>query len=170
MTPYEELEARFRDLSHLGHASAFLHWDEASMMPPGGGEARAESLALIAAIVHHRLAHPELGAFLDQVEDDSEQLGPWQRANLRAMRRSQRQAVAVPESLVRASRIANTRCEQAWRVARANGDWPAIRGPLEEVIRLTKEAATALGESLSLAPYDALLDGYEEGITVKSIP
>ena len=161
MTPYEELEARFRDLSHLRHARAFLHWDEASMMPPGGGEARAESLALIAALVHQRLTHPELGAFLDQAEDNSEQLGPWQRANLRAMRRSQRQAVAVPESLVRASRIANTRCEQAWRVARANGDWPAIRGPLEEVIRLTKEAATALGESLSLAPYDALLDGYE---------
>ena len=161
MTPYEELEARFRELSHLGHAGAILHWDEASMMPPGGGEARAESMALLAAIGHQRLTDPEIGGFLDQAEENTEQLDPWQQANVRAMRRSQRRASAVPESLVRAREIACTRCVQAWRIARANDDWPAVSGLLEEVVGLTVETATALGESLSLAPYDALLDGYE---------
>ena len=161
MTPYEELEARFRELSHLSHAGIMLHWDEAVMMPPGGGETRGEAMALLAAISHQRLTHPELAALLDQAEDGHEQLGPWQRANVRAMRRSQRRASAVPESLVRAKRIACTRCEQAWRVARGNGDWPAVSGLLEEVVRLAIEEATALGEVLSLSPYDALLDGYE---------
>ena len=88
VTPYEELETRFRDLSHLGHAGAILHWDEASMMPAGGGEARGESMALLAAIAHQRLTHPEVGAFLDQAESSNEQLNPWQQANVRAMRRS----------------------------------------------------------------------------------
>ena len=74
MTPYEELEARFRDLSHLGHAGAILHWDEASMMPPGGGEARGESMALLAGIAHQRLTHPEIAAFLDQAESSNGQL------------------------------------------------------------------------------------------------
>ena len=161
MTPYEELETRFQELSHLGHADAMLHWDEASMMPPGGGEARGESMALLAAITHQRLTHPELADLLDQAEDSDDQLGPWQQANVRAMRRAQRRATAVPESLVRATRIASTRCVQAWRIARAEEDWPTVRTLLEEVVRLTIEAATALGERLSLAPYDALLDGYE---------
>ena len=161
MTAYEELEARFRELSHLGHAGAIVHWDEASMMPPGGGEARGASMALLAAIAHQRLTHPELGAFLDQAEGSNEQLGPWQRANVRAMRRSHRRASALPESLVRATKIASTRCVQASRVARGNDDWLAVSALLEEVVRLTIEVATALGESLSLAPYDALLDGYE---------
>ena len=161
VTPYEELEARFRELSHLSHAGIMLHWDEAVMMPPGGGETRGEAMALLAAISHQRLTHPELAALLDQAEDGHEQLGPWQRANVRAMRRSQRRASAVPESLVRAKRIACTRCEQAWRIARGNGDWPAVSGLLEEVVRLAIEEATALGEVLSLSPYDALLDGYE---------
>ena len=74
MTPYEELETRFRDLSHLGHAGAILHWDEASMMPTGGGEARGQSMALLAAIAHQRLTHPEIGAFLDQAESKNGQL------------------------------------------------------------------------------------------------
>ena len=161
MTPYEELEAWFRELSHLGHARSILNWDEACMMPPGGGEVRGESMALLAAIAHQRITDPEMGALLDQAEDCDEQLGPWQRANLRVMRRSQRRASAVPESLVRATQIAATRCEQAWRLARGNNDWSTVRPLLEEVALLTIEAATALGESLSLAPYDALLDGYE---------
>ena len=161
MTPYEELEARFRELSHLGHADVILRWDEATMMPSGGGEVRGESMALLAAITHQRLTHPELAALLDQAESSDEQLGPWQRANVRAMRRLQRRASAVPESLVRATRIACTRCEQAWRIARGNDDWPAVSALLEEVVRLTIEEATAVGESLSLEPYDALLDGYE---------
>ncbi len=161
MTPYEELEERFRELSHLGHARAILNWDEACMMPPGGGEVRGESMALLAAIAHQRLTHPEMGALLDQAEDSDDQLGPWQRANLRVMRRSQRRASAVPESLVRATQIASTRCEQAWRIARGNSDWSTVSPLLEEVVLLTIEAATALGERLSLAPYDALLDGYE---------
>ncbi|HAT17107.1 MAG TPA: carboxypeptidase M32 [Gemmatimonadetes bacterium] len=161
VTPYEELEARFRELSHLAHAAYMLHWDEACVMPPGGGEARGESMALLAAISHQRLTHPEIGALLDQAEGSNGQLDSWQRANVRAMRRTQRRATAVPESLVRAKRIACTRCEQTWRVARGNGDWPAVSGLLEEVVRLTIEEADALGESLSLSPYDALLDGYE---------
>jgi carboxypeptidase Taq len=138
-----------------------LHWDEACVMPPGGGEARGESMALLAAISHQRLTHPEIGALLDQAEGSNGQLDSWQRANVRAMRCTQRRATAVPESLVRAKRIACTRCEQTWRVARGNGDWPAVSGLLEEVVRLTIEEADALGESLSLSPYDALLDGYE---------
>jgi carboxypeptidase Taq len=161
VTPYEELEARFRELSHIGHARAILNWDEAAMMPSGGGGVRGESLAVLAAITHQRLTDPEIGALLDRAEDGDEQLGPWQSANVRVMRRSQRRASAVPESLVRATQLASTRCEQGWRVARGNDDWSAVSPLLEEVVRLTIEQGHALGESLSLTPYDALLDGYE---------
>ena len=161
VTAYEELESRFGELSHLGHARAILNWDEAAMMPPGGGDVRGESLAVLAAIAHQRLTGPEIEALLDRAEDSDEQLGPWQSANLRLMGRWHRHASAVPESLVRATQIASTRCEQAWRIARGNDDWSAVSPLLEEVVRLTIEWANALGERLSLEPYDALLDGYE---------
>ena len=163
MTPYEELEARCRELSHLRHARAILHWDTASMMPPGGAEARGESMAVMAAMSHQKLTHPDFGALLDLAEASSEQLGPWQHANVRAIRRSHQRASAVPEPFVRATQIAGHRCEQAWRVARGNNDWPAVSTLLEEVVSLTIEEASALGESLSLEPYDALLDGYGPG-------
>jgi carboxypeptidase Taq len=161
MTPYEELEARFTELGHLSHARAMLNWDEASMMPVGGGAVRGEAMAVLAGIAHQKLTDPELSSLLDQAEGSNERLDEWQQANVREMRRNQRRACAVPETLVRALQLTTARCEQTWRRARQDNDWSAVSGLLEDVLGLVREEAQALGEALSLAPYDALLDGYE---------
>ena len=161
MTAYQQLEARFRELSHLAHAQSMLSWDDASMMPAGGGEARGEALATIAGLVHQMLTDPELAGLLNHAQGSPGRLDAWQQANLKQMRRAQRRACAVPESLVRAKQIASARCEQTWRVARPANDWESVRGLLEEVVRLSRDEAEALGECLGLEPYDALLDGYE---------
>ncbi|ODR97683.1 hypothetical protein AUC69_11300 [Methyloceanibacter superfactus] len=163
MTPYAQLEARFAELHQLGHAQAMLYWDEAVMMPPGGGQARGEALAALAALAHRTLTAPEAGALLDARRATPKRLNDWQRANLRAMRRLHIRASAVPEALVHAMQIATTACQQTWRVARAANDWDAVAKPLAEVVALAREEAAALGDTLKLDPYDALLDAYEEG-------
>ena len=163
MTAYEQLEARFAELHQIGHAQAMLYWDEAVMMPPGGGQARGEALAALAALTHRTLTAPQVGDLLDVADADSRELNAWQKANLRAMRRMHTRATAVPESLVHATQIATTACQQIWRVARSENDWNAVAGPLAEVLSLAREEAAALGDTLKLAPYDALLDTYEEG-------
>ena len=140
-----------------------LSWDEAAMMPRGGGDARGEALGHIAALIHQKLSDPEIGELLDKAEASNAALSDWQRANLRAMRRMQVRATALPQSLVRALKIATTRCEQTWRLARAANEWDAIARQLAEVLMLTREKAAALGNALELQPYDALLDGYEAG-------
>ena len=50
LAAYRELEVRFARMSHLHGAKAVLHWDSATMMPPGGAEARAEQLATLPRI------------------------------------------------------------------------------------------------------------------------
>lgn len=126
-------------------------------------------MAVMAAIAHQRLTDPQVGALLDQAEGSNEQLDPWQRANVRAMRRLQRRASALPEALVRAQQISTTRCEQAWRLARGNHDWQRVEKLLEEVLRLVREEAQALGAELSLEPYDALLDRFEAGTRARRV-
>jgi len=162
-TPYTELEARFEELHQLGHAKAMLNWDEAVMMPRGGGSARGEALAGLSALAHRMLTAPDVGDLLDSADAVHARLDPWQQANLRAMRRIYSRAVALPEALVRARQIATARCQQIWRTARAENDWNAVEGPLAEVLALAREEAAALGDTLGLDPYDALLDTYEEG-------
>jgi carboxypeptidase Taq len=163
MTPYEQLEVRFAELHDLGHTQAMLSWDEAVMMPRGGGAARGEALAALAALSHRMLTAPDVDALLDKAGANGAQLNDWQQANLRSMRRMHTRATALPENLVRATQVATTRCQQIWRTARAENDWAAVAEALAEVVKLAREEAAALGDKLALDPYDALLDAYEEG-------
>jgi carboxypeptidase Taq len=166
---YRALEARFARMSHVGGALAMLQWDQQVMMPPGGNGVRAEQMATLRQIAHELLTSAETGDLLDEAEQDAAQLGPWQAANLREMRRSQRRATAMPTDLVAALTRAASAAEMTWRDARARADFALLRPALEEVVRLTREEAAAKAAALGRAPYDALLDGYEPGIGTAEI-
>src|SRR5207248_2673216 len=119
MAAYTELEARFRRLGAVEEAIAVLHWDAAAMMPPGGAAARSEQLATLRGIAHQLLTAPEIADLLTAAEGDADNLGLWQRANLREMRRRWRHEAAVPPDLVEALSRARSDSETVWRAARA---------------------------------------------------
>ena len=96
MTAYQQLEERFRRIGALEQAISVLHWDTAAMMPEGGTSARAEQLATLRFVAHQHMTAPEIEALLAEAETDDNWLGPWQRANLREMRRRWLHAAAVP--------------------------------------------------------------------------
>ncbi len=96
MTAYQQLEARFRRLGALEEAIGVLHWDSATMMPPGGAATRAEQLATLSLFAHQQLAAAEIGDLMAEAEGESGALDAWQQANLREMRRRRGHAVAVP--------------------------------------------------------------------------
>ena len=161
---YAALHERFEGVAHLRHAQAMLSWDEAVTMPPGGGAARAEALAELARIKHERVSDERVGEWLEAARAQAD-LDPWRRANTREMERAWLRARALPADLVVASSRAGTLCEQAWRAARPRNDWDAVATPLAEVFALARARAECLGEALDRAPYDALLDGYEPGMS-----
>jgi carboxypeptidase Taq len=85
------------------------------------------------------------------------------------MRRAHARAAALPTELVEASARANSACEKVWRTAKAASDFAAVRPHLEEVVRLQRETASALSAALGLSPYDALMDGYQPGVTAAEV-
>jgi carboxypeptidase Taq len=160
---YQALEQRYRELGHLGHAQAMLGWDEAVMMPTGGGEQRADAMATLAALLHREVTSSQTGQLLAAARQEPN-LDAWQRANLREIERDRRRANALPETLVRERSRAATLCEQSWRRARSNNDWDAIKPALAGLLRLTREVAARLGDANGMPPYDALIDQYQPGI------
>jgi len=93
---YAKLEMHSAELHQIEHALAMLNWDEAVMMPPGGGAERGEALAALAGISHRALTADEVGELLNAADASSDPFCRWQRANLRAMRRMHTRAVAEP--------------------------------------------------------------------------
>ena len=68
---------------------------------------------------------------------------------------------ALEPALVEALARATTSCEMALARGARQGRFRHAGAELEEVVRLTREEAAATGAALGLAPYDALLDGYQ---------
>jgi carboxypeptidase Taq len=168
MTAYDRLATRFARIATIGEASSVLGWDAATMMPPGGGAARGDQLAVLAGVSHSLLVAPAVGDELAAAEASAEP-DAWSAANLRLMRHTYTRATAMPPDLVEAQARANSACEKVWRDARRQSDFALVRPHLEAVVRLTREAAAALAPAVGLSPYDALMDGFQRGMRVADI-
>ena len=160
MTPYQQLEARFARRGTLNEALSVLTWDYSSMMPSGGAAARAEQMSTLEVMAHEILTAADLPELFDQAQGQNE-LGDWQRANLKEMRRDWLHATAVPANLVETLSKAGVECEMAWREARPANDFASILPKLRRVLELTREVAAAKAAKLDKPLYDALLDAYE---------
>jgi carboxypeptidase Taq len=133
------------------------------MMPPKGNEARAAAQAELEAHIHRLLTDPRQAGLMRAAEQ--EPLDDLERANLREIRREWRLANALPPELIEAQIVAGARCEHAWRTQRQANDWAGFLPNLREVVRLAREEAKRLAEATGLAPYDAMMDRFEPGMT-----
>ena len=165
LAAYDRLAARFARIATVNEASSMLGWDAAAVMPPGGGAARGDQLAVLAGLSHGQLIAPEVADDLDAAKPASD----WQAANLRLMRHAYTRATALPPDLVEASARVGSACEKVWREARRVSDFALVAPLLADVVRLTREAAAALAPALGLSPYDALMDGHQPGISAADV-
>ena len=163
MDAYRSLERRFSRVAAFENALGILAWDQETMMPLGGGDARTEALATLSVAQHDLLTDPAVADWLDAAEDGSAELDVWQRANLREMRRHWVHESAVPADLVEAASEAESQGLLAWRTARRDDDFASLRPLLERILGLRREVGQAKAARLDLSPYDALLDAYEPG-------
>jgi carboxypeptidase Taq len=162
MTAYSDLTAHFGRIAALSNAVGILQWDSDTMMPKGAAETRAESMALLHVMRHGLATDARIGDWLAEAESDSG-LGPWEKANLREIRRLWTVDTALPADLVEASSKAVSACEMRWRQARAEADFAGLLPYLAEVLNLQRQIGNAKGEKLGLGAYDALLNDYEPG-------
>lgn len=158
---YSALTTVFTRLYRYQHLGAFMGWDQAAMMPPGGNEARSAALAELQLLMHQTLTDPALPALMTQA--GNEKLDEHQRASLHEMRRDWEPANLLPARLVEAQSLAGSRCEHAWRTQRKANDWPGFLANFREVVTLAREEAQTLSQAQGVSPYDALMGKYEPG-------
>ena len=134
-------------------------------MPPKGNEARAAALAELAALLHRMRTDPALARRASRAAE--------RRA---AGRAAARQPARDRPRMARRQRAARSRwCSAAsWppRAASMPGassarptTGPASSRNFREVLAVAREEAALLAERSGLAPYDALMDRYEPGMT-----
>ena len=152
-SPYHALEARFRRLGALREAGSVLHWDIATMMPEGGAGARAEQLATLQVVCHEHAERSGAARSARRAPTATDDLDPWQRANLREMRRQWLHATARAGRSRRGA-VQGRRASARWRGARRGrrAISPSSCRRCERLLALVREVAAAQGRAARQEP------------------
>jgi carboxypeptidase Taq len=151
-----KLLERTAELSDLEALQMLASWDQLVMMPGEGGPSRAHQLGTIARLSHERSAAPELGEWLEELEDS--ELGERDRDIVRLARRDWQRASRAGEM----SR-AYAEGQDVWQRARAEDDFASFAPYLEHNLELARAYGQCVADPGDGA-YEGLLGDYDFGL------
>ena len=130
----QALKSRLGTLADLDGATELAVWDQHSMMPPRGGQARAEALSTLASGRHEKFIDDQIGrlidaagAALDGADPDSDEA-----RLIKVTRRRWEKSRRVPTELEgELARAASSEGQEAWVGARAATDFKSFAPYLE---------------------------------------
>lgn len=172
----ELLTTRLLEIQRINSAASVLSWDQETYMPAGGGQARAEQIAVLQGLAHQKLISPEIDSLLSQwVDPESgqaiDQSGDlWDessRSLLREVWRDFSRAKKLPSDFVVTLSRECSLAQQVWAEAKTKNAFAMFLPNLRTVLSLKREEAQYLGYTDS--PYNALLDAYEPGATIATL-
>ena len=163
------LRTRLAEITDIRNAAHLLEWDQQTMMPPNGAQARADALATIQRIHHELLVSADTGELLDEaaVELDGADSDSDDARLVRVTRRRWEKARRVPVELAAELARAASVGHHAWIKARADSDFTAFAPYLEHNLELARRYVDCF-DGFDQA-YDVLLDDFEPGMKTAEV-
>ncbi len=158
----QELLDGYSEVWALNHSLALLGWDMETHMPEAGTRARGMATGQLAMMMQKAMLGMKGGVTKAEKLKD---LDAKEQGVVRSLSRELDYFVKVPPKLVDDLERATTEATVVWRSARKKSDFKMFSPHLEKIVELKREVAERLGYTKH--PYNALLDLYEEGFTVK---
>ena len=168
MGKYDELVERLRTVNDINNATGVLSWDQQTVMPPGGAEARARQMSTLARMGHELFTDDATGKLLEEAENEVDDTYDSDEVSmLRVVKEDYALATRIPASLVAEFTQVTTMAHETWAKARAASDFSQFEGTLTKIIELEHQITEHLGYKDH--PYDALLGQYERGMTAARV-
>ncbi|HKU49580.1 MAG TPA: carboxypeptidase M32 [Nitrososphaera sp.] len=157
----------YKPIWSISHAISLMGWDFETYMPRKGTEERGVADSQL------HLLHKELllsKDFVDLVESGKKQqdnLNDAEKGIIRVLDRDITRQLKIPKELTEAESLERIRGNMVWRNAREKSDFKMYEPHLEKMIEIKRQIADKIGYEKH--PYDALLDTFEEELTVDDL-
>jgi len=165
--PYRQLCKRAHEIAFLTSSAAALTWDLETYMPPKALPFRADQLAYLGGKAHRMFTSKQVGQLIAAAERHGFAPDSDAAANVREWRWRYDRATKVPARLVEKLERTRTHAREAWKTAREQSRFRLFQPHLQKMVDLNRQLADCWGYQES--PYDALLDGYERGVTTSQL-
>ncbi len=158
---YDDLLTHLKQTAALSQVAGLISWDQETMMPKEGAEARAEQSAAMAVVIHQKNTDPRMAEWCEQI--DETRLDDIARANVREAKRTFLRATLIPAKLAEDIARRAALGQGIWATARSNEIVADFLPTLREIIEHKRQESACLSATGD-DPYDALLDDYEPGM------
>jgi carboxypeptidase Taq len=169
MMSLDALDERIRDINDILCAIGLLIWDSRVTMPAGGAETRGAQIATLTRLARDRLVDDATRRALEGAVRETATLP----ADSLIRRKVEQVGAAVdfhrriPAELVARRAGLRAVANRAWDAAKSGNDFGIFAPYLEQTIAAARAFADAAG--FAEHPYDALIQLYEPGETVKDL-
>lgn len=169
MASIKAFQALVNEVHDLNATQSLLGWDLEVMMPAKGAPQRAKQLATLAKLSHNLMTSPEMQEHLKNLRQSGvyDRLDTMSQALVREVGIVYDKSAKTPIELLQEMVETTAEAHNCWVDARANKQFKQFEPVLRKIISLNQRLAEALGYEDS--PYNALLDEYEPGLTVKQL-
>jgi carboxypeptidase Taq len=158
----DEILQKYRVVWALNHSSSVLSWDMETHMPESGASARGAALGQLAMMAQKTTIDLEgLVGKAEKLRDLDDEL----KGIVRVLKRDLDFYTKIPPELLEEQARITTEATVIWRTARKNSKFKLFEPHLGKILELAKKIADCLGYTEH--PYNALLNLYEEGFTVR---
>ena len=160
----DEIEATAAAYSH---AMGVLSLDAATAAPLGSAEGRGRTMAVLSNVIYDLAASAETRQLLEYLTAHADELDPEHRRQAEIRKKGCEQLTRIPQEEYIAYNVLVDKAEAVWRVAKQNNDFAAFAPTLEQIVAYNQKFAGYYApEKL---PYDALLNEFEEGLTMETL-
>ena len=160
----DEIEAT---VSAYSHAMGMLSLDAATAAPLGAAEGRGKTMAVLSKVVYELAACDDTRELIEYLSAHADELDAVRRRQVEIQKKSCEQLVRIPQEEYIAFNVLLNKAEGIWRVAKQENDFAAFAPILEEVVAFNKKFAGYY--DAGKLPYDALLNEFEEGLTMETL-
>lgn len=161
---YEAYKTKMQKIADLKYASAVLEWDQEVYMPAGSAETRSRQIATLNELAHTFLTDETLGNLLKEL-NTKDDLSSEEKKNAALSLEDYERNTKLSPAFVREMSESVHKAYHAWVKARKENDGKIFEAPLQKVVELKKQQADMFGYSHH--PYDALMNEYDKGLSVK---
>lgn len=161
---YQNYVDQMHKIADVKYALAVLQWDQETYLPKNGSAFRGQQIATLSEIAHQMFADTSLEDLLNQLNTDTT-LNEQQRRNVALTFEDYNKNKKYSSKFVRKLSEATSKSYHAWIEARKQNDFKVFEKELGVLVDFKKEETQILG--FKEHAYDALLNEFEKGATVK---
>jgi carboxypeptidase Taq len=163
---YEKYKAAMQKIADVKHAIAVLQWDQETYLPQKGASFRGQQISTLSQIAHNLFNDEELGKTLNELVSKKD-LGTEEKRNVTLTLEDYEKNKKFTSEFVRKLAEQTNKTYHSWIDSRKQNSFSIFKNDLKALVDLKKQEADILGYKEH--PYDALLNEYEKGATVKLI-